>query len=373
MNRSAASSSPASTRACALRCCQGRNAGSSTPSRGWIRSSGSSARKHVPRAVLRGGEPGRRDRLGGDVTLEGRGLLLDRPHVRLGDRPVAASRRHIAGRPVRQGDDPAILGLDRQRDRSLARHHGAVPRPREVLGAVEAGERQRRHHEQAPLEALRGRGLERRARPRQVAVAEEQEALHREQDEPGSVTQAPPGSSSQRSSAACASPASREAEPECQRRRHEQTGGRVVGRERHARCAHSMASRPCRRAVARKALRCAIVADSRASSTSARRSHAASASARPPRRRRRTRPGRPGRCPAADLRRSRSARPASGLRRRRPSTASPRSPPAPVARDRRVPASAGSLRSGSTRRSTTHRVTSRCARAPRGPRAARRW
>ena len=164
MNRSAASSSPTSTSACAFRCCHGRNAGSSTPSRGSIAIERRERDEHVLRAVLSGGEPGGRERLGGDMTLELRRLLVDGAHMRLGDRPVAASRRHVARRPVREGEHPSILGLDGQRDRSLACHHGAVPRSREVLGAGEPGQRQRRDDEQAPLEALRGRGLERRAR-----------------------------------------------------------------------------------------------------------------------------------------------------------------------------------------------------------------
>ena len=308
------------------------------------------------------------------MTLERRRLLLDRAHVRLGHRPVAASRRHVARRPVRQGDDPAILRLDGQGDRALAGDHGAVPRAGQVLGAGQPGERQRGDDEQAALEALRGRGLERRSRRAHVAVAEEQEALQREQDEAGGAPRrrgilepAVERGMGFRSRAG-------EAEPERQRRCHEQAGGRVAGRECHR------PLRPLDRLVVRGAerwrgTRCAA----RSSRTAGRRRRPragptrASAAAAPLPDRPRTSRGRPGRCRAGVPRRTPSDRRAGARRHRRPSTASPRSPPARAARDRRAPGSGGSRRSGSTRRSTMRRVTSPRARASRGRRAARRW
>ena len=60
-----------------------------------------------------------------------------------------------------------------------------------------------RDDEQAALQALGRRGLERRARAAQIALAQQQEALQREQDEPAPCGGAE-GSSSQRSSAAWA-------------------------------------------------------------------------------------------------------------------------------------------------------------------------
>ena len=272
------------------------------------------------------------------MTLERRRLLLDGAYVGFGHRPVAAGRRHLARRPVRQGDDPPILRLDSQGDRALAGDHGAVPLPGEILRAGQPRERQRGDHEQAALEALGSRGLERRSRRAHVAVAEEQEALQREQDEAGGAPRRRGVLEPAVERGMGFRPRADEAEPERQRRCREQAGGGVAGRERHR------PLRPLDRLVVRggerwRGTRCA----GRSSRTAVRRRRPragptrASAVAAPLPDRTRTSPGRPARCCAGVPRRTPSDRRGGAPRPHRPSTASPRSPPGRAARDQRAP------------------------------------
>jgi hypothetical protein len=74
---------------------------------------------------------------------------------------------------VRLADHPAIVGLDRERDGALSRDHRVVPLAPQALDAGQAGERQGRDDEQAALQALGRRGLERRARAAQVALSQQ--------------------------------------------------------------------------------------------------------------------------------------------------------------------------------------------------------
>ena len=240
-----------------------------------MRSSGSSARSTSSGPVPGGGEPGGRDRLGGDVTLERRRLLLDGAYVGFGHRPVAAGRRHVARRPVRQGDDPPILRLDGQGDRALARRPRRCPTRRRDTPRGSA----RRATARRPR-AGRARGS-RRPRSR-TPLAPRARRRRRGAGSPSARA----GRSRRRAAAPRdprASGRARHGLPPCAPMKLNPSASdgatsRPVagspGASAIARCAHSIASRPRRREVARKALRWAIVAESRTSSTSARRSHA---------------------------------------------------------------------------------------------------
>ena len=109
-----------------------------------------------------------------------RGDLAPQP---LDGLPIAARGRHEGGGPAGVGDHPAVLGLDRHRDRPLGRDDGVVPGPGQVLDARRAGQRQRGHDQQALGQPDLGGALEELAGDRRLAVGLEQAGLQREQDE----------------------------------------------------------------------------------------------------------------------------------------------------------------------------------------------
>ena len=167
MKRSAASSSPTSTSACALRWCHGRNAGSSDAVAGLHLLERLERPQHVSGPVLGCGKPGRRDRLGGDVALERRRLRVDRAHVGVGHRPVADSAPARSSRTSAPGRSPSDPRTRRQA-RSPAR-----PRPRRCptrppgtgRGSGPRATAPRRRAGRAPGSRVAER-LERRARSR---------------------------------------------------------------------------------------------------------------------------------------------------------------------------------------------------------------
>ena len=115
------------------------------------------------------------------MAFERRGLGAHLVVPALHALPVPARARHERRGPLRLGDHPAVLGLDRHGHRALGGHDGVVPAPAQVLHAGQAREGHPGHDEQTLGQADVGGPFEQLARLRHLAARLQQPGLERQQ------------------------------------------------------------------------------------------------------------------------------------------------------------------------------------------------